>query len=348
MIRVLIVDDSAFARKVVREVLAASPRIEVVGTARDGLEALEKIAELAPDVLTLDLVMPHLDGLGVLQALAHDPRAPRVVVVSASDAESDLGVAALQAGAVELVRKPTALATGRLYELGAELIEKVHLAADVRPRPRPGAPGPAPAPGPLTASPPATRALHGTRLLAIGTSTGGPQALTHLFAELPGDLPVPVVAVVHMPVGYTDALAQRLDRLSRLSVCEAHEGLALRPGVAAVARAGQHLRLRARGDGLFATLGVEPADVAHRPSVDELFASAAAEVGAGALGVVLTGMGEDGLAGSRALRERGGRVLVEAESSCIVYGMPRRVREAGLALVEAPLEAMTAAILRWL
>jgi two-component system, chemotaxis family, protein-glutamate methylesterase/glutaminase len=343
LIRVLVVDDSAFARKVVREVLEASPLVEVVGVARDGLEALEKIAELRPDVVTLDLVMPHLDGLGVLRALGPLPAAPRVVVVSASDVESDLGVAALEAGAVELVQKPTALATGRLYELGAELLAKVQLAAS--------AAAPHAAPPPPSAAPPATsapRAAHGSRLLVLGTSTGGPQALTRLFSELPGDLPVPLAVVVHMPVGYTEALARRLDGLSRLSVLEAHDGLELRPGVALVARAGVHLRVRAHDGKIFAALGDEPAAVSHRPSVDELFASAARELGPATLGVVLTGMGDDGLAGSRKLRERGSRVLVEAESSCVVHGMPKRVREAGLALAEAPLEAMTAAILRWL
>ncbi|HEU4405809.1 MAG TPA: chemotaxis-specific protein-glutamate methyltransferase CheB [Polyangiaceae bacterium] len=341
----LVVDDSAFARKVVREVLAASPLVEVVGTARDGLEALEKIAELGPDVVTLDLVMPHLDGVGVLRALGAAPAPPRVVVVSASDAESDLGVAALEAGAVDLVRKPTALATGRLYELGGELLAKVQLAAAAAPRRHPPAPA---RPSPPADAPAPRAAPHGTRLLAIGASTGGPQALTRLFAELPGDLPAPVAAVVHMPVGYTEALARRLDGLSRLTVVEARDGLELRPGLAVIAQAGAHLRVRAHDGGLFASLGLEPSDVPHRPSVDELFASAADALGHAALGVVLTGMGEDGLAGSRRLRERHGRVLVEAESSCVVYGMPRRVGEAGLALAEAPLEAMTAAILRWL
>lgn len=349
MIRVLVVDDSAFARKVVREVLTASPFVEVVGVARDGLEALEKIAELRPDVITLDLVMPHLDGLGVLQALSSaGPGAPRVIVVTASDAESDLGIAALQAGAVDLVQKPTALATGRLYELGAELIAKVQLASAILPRPPAAASPTTLEAAAATRASPTASAVHGSRLLAIGTSTGGPQALTRLFTELPADLPVPVAVVVHMPVGYTEALAHRLDQLSRLSVVEARDGLVLRPGMAVIAQAGLHLRVRDNGGELRASLGVEPTNVAHRPSVDELFASAADALGAAALGVVLTGMGEDGLAGARQLHARGSRVLVEAESSCVVYGMPRRVREAGLALAEVPLESMTAAIVHWL
>jgi two-component system chemotaxis response regulator CheB len=339
-IRVLVVDDSAFVRKVLREILGSSPRIQVVDTAKDGLEALERIAELKPDVVTLDLVMPHLDGIGVLQALpALDP--PRVVVVSTSDADSELGLQALQLGAVDLVHKPTALATARLYQLSSEIIAKVEMAATARPSARSSAPGPRAKLAPTVTSGDA-------RLLVIGTSTGGPQALTHLLAALPGDLPLPVAVVVHIPPGYTQALARRLDHLSALDVVEAWDGLELRPGLVVVARAGVHLRVKRGARHASAALDLRPLTTAHRPSVDVLFESAAAEYGAGVLGVVLTGMGDDGLEGSRQIRSAGGKVLAEAESSCVIYGMPRCVHEAGLANAEAPLEAMAAEILRWL
>ncbi len=195
-IRVLVVDDSAFARKVLRQVLSGAPGLEVVGIARDGLDALEKVAELSPDVLTLDLVMPGLDGLGVLRALASMPGAPRVVVVSSAGEESELAVSALQLGAVELVNKPTALATERLYELGAELVEAVRTAARALarpPPPEPAAAGDAPAP---LALPSQARSL-----VVVGTSTGGPQALTRLLAALPPDFPAPVALALHIPVG---------------------------------------------------------------------------------------------------------------------------------------------------
>ncbi len=334
-IRVLIVDDSAFARKVLRELLSESPGIEVVGIARDGLEALEKVAELAPDVLTLDLVMPNLDGLGVLQGLPA-LGAPRVVVVSISDAETHLGAAALQAGAVDIIRKPTALATAQLYELRDELTQKIRLAAAARISPfRSGAAVPA---SPLVGAP-----RHA--IIVIGASTGGPQAISRILSELPKDLPVPVAVALHIPSGYTEALAARLDTQCAIDVREASDGLELRPGMAVIARGGAHMKLVARDGRKQVIIDYSPSSSAHAPSVDQLFESAAALYGAATLGVVLTGMGDDGMLGSAAIRKAGGAVLTESESSCVVYGMPRSVVEAGHSTAEAPLEAMTAKIL---
>jgi two-component system, chemotaxis family, protein-glutamate methylesterase/glutaminase len=334
-IRVLVVDDSAFARKVVREVLSASPAIEVVGIARDGLDALEKIAELEPDVVTLDLVMPELDGLGVLAVLGERERAPRVVVVTMSDTESRLGVAALDAGAFDVVHKPTALATDRLYELGDELVTKVRYAAEARERPPRSAPAAAPALAPLASA---------RSVVVVGGSTGGPRAITRLLAELPATLPVPLAVVVHMPPGYTEAFAERLDAAGPLRVLEARDGASLVGGSATIGRAGYHLKLLRAGDGVAASLEVGPLAV-HRPSVDVLFESAAAAFGPRTLGVVLTGMGDDGLEGARAIRRAGGTILAEAASSCVVYGMPRAVVEAGLADAVVPLDEMARAVL---
>lgn len=336
-VRVLVVDDSAFARKVLREALSRSERIEVVGTARDGLEALEKIAELSPDVVTLDLVMPNLDGVGVLRALP-SVGAPRVVVVSISDADSERGVEALQSGAVQVVHKPTALPTDRLYELSDELVQAVVAAAQARSAPAASA---------------AERQLKSvarkrTGIVVVGTSTGGPQALTRLLTALPADFPVPMAVVLHIPVGYTEPMARRLDGVCAVEVRQAAEGLELQPGRVVLAQAGMHLKLARRAGTVVARLDANPSGSPHRPAVDVLFASAAAEYGAATLGVVLTGMGDDGLAGSRAIHARGGRILTEAESSCIVYGMPRCVRDAGISEAEAPLEEMAALIARHL
>lgn len=336
--RVLVVDDSAFARKVLREILAADPRLEVVGFARDGLDALEKIDELEPDVVTLDLVMPELDGVGVLQTLARRPKAPKVVIVTMTDAESALGVAALDAGAIDVVHKPTGLATDRLYELGRELVEKVITAAASGSSPR--ALRERAIPAPATVSPRTTK----TRLVVIGASTGGPRALSDILAALPADFPVPIAAVVHMPVGYTEAFAARLDEGSALRVREAAEGAVLEPGSVLLARAGMHLRVRLVSGALIARLDASPLDTLHRPSVDILFESAARELGRAVLGVVLTGMGTDGLQGARAIHRAGGQLLVEAESSCVVYGMPRSVAEDGLGADSVPLELMVRAI----
>lgn len=330
-VRVLIVDDSAFARKILRTVLSAHPAIEVVGIARDGLEALEKIVALTPDVVTLDLVMPNLDGLGVLRAMpAH--HAPRVVVVSITDANSDLGIAALQLGAVDLVQKPTALATERLYELNDELVQKVLQAAKVRHRVY--------EPEPTIAALPALRAPTKTRLLVIGASTGGPQAITRLLLALPADFPVPIAIALHIPVGYTDSLAARLNAQCALDVAEAKPGMQLRPGLAVLAQGGQHLTLRADGQKILAQVGDQPRDASYFPSVNALFESAAQLAGARTLGVILTGMGDDGCKGSAAIRQAGGHVLTEDESSCVVYGMPRSVVEAGLSSQGAPLERL--------
>lgn len=333
-VRVLVVDDSAFARKVVRETLATSEEIEVVGTARDGLEALEAVAELKPDVVTLDLVMPNLDGVGTLRELAALGQPARVVIVSISDNDSDLVLEAFQLGALDLVRKPTALATNRLYELRDELVQKVLAVARAKPAlERPAVP-PAPLPGPMLST--------GRReLVAIGTSTGGPQALTQLVQALPADFPTPIVIALHIPVEYTGPLAQRLNRIGRLRVQEAADGLELVPGLAVLARGGMHLRVARERGRLTVQTATEPSSLLYRPSVDVLFKSVAETCGARALGVVLTGMGEDGLIGARALHAAGSVILTEAEESCVIYGMPRAVAAAGLSSASIPLGEMS-------
>jgi len=339
-IRVLIVDDSAFARKVLRDVIAGAPDIEVVDWARDGLEALEKVETTKPDVLTLDLMMPGLDGLGVLRAL--QPGGPRVLVVSLSAAESELGLQALEAGAVDLVHKPTALATDRLYEMGAELLAKIRTVAGAR------APLPLVASAPAIAMPRPPPPTGRTRLLAIGTSTGGPQALTRILPALPADFPVPVVVGLHIPAGYTTSLARRLDELASLSIAEAADQRALESGTILIAPGGSHLEIERHAGGLrvHTIARTEPSTFA--PSIDRLLCSAAEADGSGVLAVILTGMGDDGCAGAKAVKAAGGRVLAEAESSCVVYGMPRCVIEAGLADEVVPIEDMVAAILRHL
>jgi two-component system, chemotaxis family, protein-glutamate methylesterase/glutaminase len=339
-IRVLVADDSAFARKVVRQILERADDIEVLDIARDGLEAIEKVAALDPDVLTLDLMMPGLDGVGVLQALPKEGRT-RVVVVSSSNAESDLGIAALEAGAVDLVEKPTALATQQMYEMNERLIGAVRTAAGAR------APASVAALARRAAKVEASaRTGSNTELLVIGASTGGPQALSLLLAALPGDMPVPTAIVVHMPPGYTESLARRLDQLSQLTVLEAHEGQVLLPGMAVIARAGAHLRLRREEGRMISGLDFRrtPGEL-HQPSVDALFKSAADVSEGRVVGVVLTGMGEDGLLGARAIVDRGGRVITESETSAVVYGMPRAVSDAGLSDASAPLANLVPLIL---
>lgn len=335
-IRVLVVDDSAFARKVIRDVLSRSPELEVVGTATDGLHALEQVSLLMPDVLTLDLVMPNLDGVGFLKALPK-PNAPRVVIVSKSDGQSELVLAALEAGAVDVVQKPTALATDQLYELGAELVEKVKVAAGAAPQMAERVP---------RNPPKATPAKSKTELVVVGASTGGPQALTRFLTKLPADYGAAMAIVLHIPVGYTKAVAERLDEVCLLDVREAEDGMELRPGLVLLGRAGLHFRVKRTAGRLVAELTAEPSDTAHRPSVDVLFASAAEEVGPSAIGVVLTGMGDDGLDGARKIHAAGGILLTESRASCVVYGMPRVVMEAGFSREQPDIDSMAAALAR--
>lgn len=336
--RVLVVDDSAFARTVLSRILRASGDIDVVGTARDGRDAIERIDALDPDVVTLDLTMPELDGIGVLRALRGRSR-PRVLVVSISSIETEIGAEALALGAVDVITKPTALASDRLNELGDELVAKVMSVARAAVEPVPP-PTPEPAAAPQVARRPGV-----VRLVMIGTSTGGPQALSIVMAGLPAALAVPVAAVLHIPIGYTQALAARLDKLSPLHVVEAHDGLELAPGLVVLAQAGMHLHVERAGGVLVARLSAVPVQ-AFTPSVDELFRTGAAAVGDGALGVVLTGMGDDGREGARAIAAAGGSLLTESAATCVVYGMPRSVYEANLGAEAVPLDQMAHEIAR--
>jgi two-component system chemotaxis response regulator CheB len=326
-----VVDDSAFARTVLARLLRASGQIQVVGTARDGRDALERIAALDPDVVTLDLTMPQIGGIEVLRRLQGRAR-PRVIVVSISTVENDIGAEALSLGAVDLISKPTALADDRLHDIGDELVAKVLALA--------GAVAGAPAP-----HAPVARVAGKAELVLVGTSTGGPQALTHLLAALPATLSAPVAIVLHIPAGYTGPLARRLDKISPLEVLEAEDGLPLIPGRAVLARGGVHLRVARTAGHLEARL-VTTGGRQFMPSVDELFESGATAVGSGVLGVVLTGMGDDGLVGARAIVGAGGALLTEAASSCVVYGMPRSVHEAGLGAVTLPLDRIAEEITR--
>lgn len=341
VIRVLVVDDSAYVRKVIKEMLSHSPFIEVVGTARDAEEALELTQELEPDVITLDLIMPRMDGVAFLREQMARRPVP-VVVVSIASESGELALAALDAGAIDFIQKPTALATDRIMEIGSELIEKVKAAARVPMAPRSAARPLAGAPLP-EAAPPGTGQVD---IVVIGISTGGPQALKLVIPALPANLPVPIAMVLHMPVGYTELYAQKLDEASRLHVVEAKEGDSVSPGVVLLAPAGRHLSFQRQLDGqVVAHLDVRPMDTPHRPAVDVLFQSAAEVYGSRVLGVVMTGMGMDGKRGAAWIKSQGGTIFTEAESTCVVYGMPRSVVEAGLSDKSVPLDAMGKAIL---
>ncbi len=342
VVRVLVVDDSAYVRKVVKQMLSRSPFIEVVGTARDGAEALEEIETLNPDVVTLDLIMPEMDGVEFLhQQMARRPIP--VVIISIASEGGEQVLAALDAGAVDFLQKPTALANEKIFEIGNELIEKVKAAANV---PLNRLPVMSERPIQLSKVMPSVPSSGVVDLVAIGISTGGPQALAFLIGQLPADLPVPVAIVLHMPVGYTAMYAKRLNEMSLMKVVEASEGEVLEPGVVFIAPAGRHLTFVRHSDGTVKThLDARPFDTLHRPSVDVMFQSAAEVFGDRVLGVVMTGMGSDGTQGSAWIKSRGGSIFTEAEESCIVYGMPRSVVEAGLSDRSVTLDGMAQTIL---
>lgn len=339
IVRVLIVDDSAYVRKVIRQMLSRSPFVEVVGAARDGEEALELVEQLKPDVVTLDLHMPHCDGLDFLRRQMARRPVPIIVVSVASDS-GELVMKALDAGAVDVVQKPTALATEQVLEIAADLIAKVKAAAKARIR----------IPEPIQTPPPLAITVSGSvrraDVLVIGVSTGGPQALKQIIPQLPSGFPVPVLMVLHMPIGYTEMFARSLGEVSRMPVMEARDGIPIQAGIVLLAPAGHHLSLHRDASGVVITkLSLHPPDTPHRPAVDVLFRSAADVFGPRTLGIVLTGMGSDGTQGAAWIKAQGGRVFTEAEETCVVYGMPRSVSEAGLSDQVVPLNRMAEAIL---
>ena len=341
VVRVLVVDDSAYVRKVVAQMLARSPFVEVVATARDGAEALELASLKAPDVITCDLNMPEMDGVAFVQEQMAR-RAIPIVIISVASANGEQVLAALEAGAVDFVQKPTALASDRLMEMADQLIDKVKAAASATMR---GSYTPKQiTPVPL-ASPVARSGGGRVDVVVIGISTGGPQGLKQVIPRLPANFQTPVGIVLHMPIGYTEIYARKLDELAALHVTEAQEGDEFRDGMVLLAPAGRHLSFRRSGSKVVAHLDVRPLDRPHRPSVDVLFHSAAEVFGERVLGVVMTGMGSDGRDGAAWIKAKGGKILTEAEETCVVYGMPRAVDEAGLSDGRVPIEMMAEAIM---
>jgi two-component system, chemotaxis family, protein-glutamate methylesterase/glutaminase len=334
IIRVVIVDDSAFVRKVVREMLSSCAHIEVVGMAGNGCDALQMVEELQPDVVTCDLLMPELDGVGfVRQQMERRPLPILILTASPQDAERVLE--ALDAGAVDFIQKPTALANDQLLLIRETLVEKVSAAAQAPSWALSRKPAP-----PAAVSLPARASLR-VDIVVLGVSTGGPQALRYLLPQLAADFPAPLVMVLHMPTGYTALFAQKLDEISHLRVKEATEGCAVLRSEALLAPAGRHLSFQQNADDhVTVKLSIQPLNKPHRPSVDVLFQSAAEIYGSRVLGVVMTGMGDDGKKGAAAIKAQGGTVLTESEESCIIYGMPRSVVEAGYSDASVPLASL--------
>jgi two-component system chemotaxis response regulator CheB len=334
-IRVLVVDDSAIVRKILTERLAAAPDIEVVGAAPDPYVAREKIVALKPDVLTLDIEMPRMDGLSFLRKLMKYHPLPVVVVSSLSQQGSRKALEAIEAGAVEVMGKP-----GGPYsveDIETELTEKIRVAARARLQPAPSE----------RRAPAAAAKLDGRcrrQVVAVGASTGGTEALRKLLEPLPPETP-PLVIVQHMPAGFTAAFAKRLNEVCRIEVREAVDGDRLAPGLALLAPGDYHMLLRRNGVGYCVSLKQGPKVFHQRPSVDVLFQSAAEAAGPSSVGIILTGMGKDGAAGLLKMRQAGAATLAQDEATCVVYGMPGEAVKMGAALKVLPIDRMAVGLL---
>lgn len=335
-VRVLVVDDSALMRKLIPQILEADSSIEVVGTAMDGSFALRKIGELKPQVVTLDLEMPRMDGMDTLREITRKHRVPVIIVSSHTTQGASATFKALSLGAFDFVSKPRDAASAHMEQIAAELITKIKAAASTR---MPAGAVELPLP-PARAHKPARQRPKANKLVAIGISTGGPNALQYLLAQLPGDFPAALLVVQHMPEGFTEMFARRLDECCAIDVKEAQSGDLLLAGRALICPGNRHMKVRRMPMGDIAVLSDDPRVNGHRPSVDVLFRSVAQEFGRDSVGVLMTGMGEDGAEGLGALKRGGAMTIAQDESSCVVYGMPRAAIERGYAQRVVSLDAL--------
>lgn len=349
-IRVLIVDDSAFMRRAIARMLTADPDIEIVGSVGDGAQGLEAVKNLRPDVVTMDIEMPVMDGLTALKRIMTECPLPVLMMSTLTQNGAASTIQALELGAFDFVPKPE---SSMIDVLGVEheLRDKVRAAATSRGRRRAVTHAVAAPVKVAPAAPPVVKPVvprpHGQwpEVVAIGISTGGPPALQSVFEALPSDFPVGLVVVQHMPPGFTKPLAERLNRICGIAIKEAADGDPVLPRQVLIAPAGTHMVLKREGGGLKARLiDSSTTKTWHKPSVDVLFASVAQTVGAKALAVVMTGMGNDGTAGAGAIKSQGGEVWSQDEATSVVYGMPRTVYESGVVDRVLPLPAIPQAL----
>ena len=349
MITVLVVDDSAFMRKAISTMLDKDPGIKVVGMARDGQEGLDMVRKLNPDVVTMDIEMPRMDGLTALRHIMMEAPRPVLMVSSLTTEGAEATLKAMELGAVDFIPKQLSKVSLDIIKIEKDLIERVKTVAArrmrharTRPAPmaRPAATGrPVPRPVPSAAGRPIRD------VVAIGVSTGGPPVVQQILSSLPEDFPAGIVIAQHMPAAFTGPFAKRLDAVSRISVKEAENGDVLRPGCAFVAPGGRHVVLEQKISRIDVVVTEEPREALYKPSANVLISSVAEAVGKRGLGVILTGMGSDGCEGVRELKGRGGRALAQSDSTCVVYGMPKAIVDENLADEIVDLDDMAAAIL---
>ncbi len=337
-IKVIIVDDSALIRELLTSILSADPEIKVVGAARDPLIAREMIKAHNPDVVTLDIEMPRMDGLAFLEKIMTLRPMPVVMISSLTQAGADATFRALEIGAVDFVAKPTMDLRSGVSELSDEIIRKVKAAARARVR------GGRREPRPATAANAPIGYRSTEKIVAIGASTGGVEAIREVACALPADSPA-ILITQHMPEKFTTSFAQRLDTLTKTKVVEAQGGERVLPGHIYIAPGSRHLELARSGANFVTRLHDGPPVSGHRPSVDVLFHSVADVAGENSVGVILTGMGRDGADGLAAMRKAGARTIGQNEASCVVYGMPKAAYEVGAVEREYPLSEVAEALL---
>ena len=369
LIRVLVVDDSAFMRKVLSDLFKSESDFEVVDVARNGVEAIEKVVQHSPDVVTLDIEMPVLDGLSALEKIMAVKPTPVIMVSSLTKAGADATIRALSLGAVDFVAK-SAGPISRIDDIAKDLLQKCREVKGVSPKrlqpketppftgvkPKPAAPVAVPPVTPATlpkvpTAAPASAAdfpLLSDWIVAIGTSTGGPRALQEVLPRLPGNLPCPAIVVQHMPPGFTKSLADRLNSLCALTVKEAEDNDRLVAGTVFVAPGDFHLTIRKEGGSAFIKLNKKPAIGGLRPAVDPMMVSVAETYGAKTVGVILTGMGHDGAKGMQAIKRLRGLTIAEDQSTSVVFGMPKAAIEAGVVDTVLPLPLIADGIVQCL
>jgi two-component system chemotaxis response regulator CheB len=362
VIKVVVVDDSAFMRKAISTMLAKDPEIDVVATARDGEEGLELIRKHNPDVVTMDIEMPRMDGLTALRHIMMEMPRPVLMVSSLTNEGAEATLKALELGAVDFIPKQLSKVSLDIVKIEANLISKVKIVASrklIHSRPRPaGIARPVtPVSVPASARPeskaggrptgPATcpGGLAKRDVVVIGVSTGGPPAVQKVLSALPANFPASIVIAQHMPAAFTGPFAKRLDGLCQISVKEAEPGDRLKAGCAFIAPGGKHLLLKQMVSRVDLEISTEPASALYKPSANVLITSAADAVGRRALGVILTGMGNDGMEGVRALKQKGGRALAQSDATCVVYGMPKAIVDAGLSDEIVDIDDMAQAIM---